>query len=133
MRSDRRGDMGFMEAMVAFMAVSVVLTAFMGALATTTVVTADPTGSLDPGEFTGTIEDGVFVPGFVEYIDGFADTRGCDGVTVSVTVPGGFCEEVEPYVRGYMDGMLFSRTMSGHVADDAGRVLPAFYEVVLCI
>ena len=108
MRSDRRGDMGFMEAIVAFMAVSVVLTAFMGALATTTVVTADPTGSLDPGEFTGVIEDGVFVPGFIEYIDGFA-------------------------VRGDMDGMLFSRTMSGHVADDAGRVLPAFYEVVLCI
>ena len=115
MRSDRRGDMGFMEAMVAFMAVTVMLTAFMGVLATTTVVTADPTESLDPGEFTGTIES-----------DGFR------GAAVTVTVPGGFCPDIETFTVGDMDGMLYSRSIPGLVTDDSGRVLPAVYEVVLC-
>lgn len=132
MRIDRSGDMGFMEAVVAFMAVTVVLTAFMGALVTTTVVTADPTESLDPGEFSGTVESGVFVPGFEDYIRGFVDTKGLAGASVSVTVPGGFCSWSEPFIVGDVDGMLFSRSIHGTVTDDSGRTLPALYEVVLC-
>ena len=68
MRMDSSGDAGFMEAMVAFMVVTIVLTGFMGALATTTVTTADPTGSLDPDRFQGTLEGALYtrsVPGTV--------------------------------------------------------------------
>lgn len=132
MRSDRRGDMGFMEAMVAFMAVTVMLTAFMGVLATTTVVTADPTESLDPGEFTGTIESNGFRSGCTEYVSVFVDIHGLRGAAVTVTVPGGFCPDIETFTVGYMDGMLYSRSIPGLVTDDSGRVLPAVYEVVLC-
>ena len=132
MRSDRRGDMGFMEAMVAFMAVTVMLTAFMGVLATTTVVTVDPTESLDPGEFTGTIEPDGFRSGFTEYVSAFVDTHGLRGAAVTVTVPGGFCPDIETFTVGDMDGMLYSRSIPGLVTDDSGRVLPAVYEVVLC-
>ena len=132
MRSDRRGDMGFMEAMVAFMAVTVMLTAFMGVLATTMVVTADPTESLDPGEFTGTIEPDGFSSGFTEYVSVFVDTHGLRGAAVTVTVLGGFCPDTGTFTVGDMDGMLYSRSIPGLVTDDSGRVLPAVYEVVLC-
>ena len=78
-----------MEAMVAFMAVAIVLTAFMGVLASTSVETSDPTDSLDAGRFTGAIEDGVFAPGYTEYLEGFLDSRGFEGVTVLVEIPEG--------------------------------------------
>lgn len=133
MRADCRGDAGFMEAMVAFMAVAIVLTAFMGALASTTVETSDPTDSLDAGRFTGTMEDGVFVPGYTEYLEGFLDSRGFEGATVLVGIPGGFCGEVAPDIFGSMDGLLFSRMIQGTVTDGAGRVVPAVFEVILCV
>lgn len=122
-----------MEALVAFMAVAIVLTAFMGALASTTVETSDPTESLDAGRFTGTMEDGVFVPGYTEYLEEFLDSRGFEGATVLVGIPGGFCGEVAPDIFGSMDGLLFSRMIPGTVTDGAGRVVPAVFEVILCV
>lgn len=132
MKSDDRGDAGFMEAMVAFMAVSVVLATFLGAVATTAISTADPTSTLDPGGFSGTIEDGVFVEGFTGYLSVFVDSNSLRGATVYVTIPGGFCGTPEPVTIGEMDGALYSRTLAGTVTDGFGRVLPAVFEVILC-
>lgn len=132
MRLDRKGDMGFMEAMVAFMAVTIVLTGYMGVLATTTVDSSDPAGMLDPDRFTGSLEDGVFVPGFTEYLEGFVWSNGYEGASVVVTVPG-FCEESGPYLVGTLDGSLFGRTIAGVVSDGYGRTVPAVYEVVVCV
>ena len=106
MRMDSSGDAGFMEAMVAFMVVTIVLTGFMGALATTTVTTADPTGSLDPDRFQGTLEDGTFVPGFMDYIEGFMWSQGC---------------------------ALYTRSVPGTVTDEFGREVPAVFEVAVAV
>ena len=132
MRMDSSGDAGFMEAMVAFMVVTIVLTGFMGALATTTVTTADPTGSLDPDRFQGTLEDGTFVPGFMDYIEGFMWSQGCEGVSVMVDVPlfGGVSG---PYTVGTLDGALYTRSVPGTVTDEFGREVPAVFEVVVAV
>ena len=103
MRMDSSGDAGFMEAMVAFMVVTIVLTGFMGALATTTVTTADPTGALDPDRFQGTLEDGTFVPGFMDY------------------------------AVGTLDGALYTRSVPGTVTDEFGREVPAVFEVAVAV
>lgn len=132
MHIDRSGDIGFMEAVVAFMAVTVVLTGFMGVLAVTTVDTADPTDMIEPGRLTGTIEAGEFVPGFTGYMEELVVSKGLSGVSVTVEVPGGFCSDPEPYVFGDMVGPLYGRTIPGTVTDDSGRVLPAVFEVMLC-
>ena len=129
---DSRGDAGFMEAMVAFMAVTVVLTGFMGVMAGVSVVPADPTESLDPDEFSGAIEEGTFVPGFTDYIEGLVWSEGFEGVSVMVEVPG-FGGESGPYVVGSMEGGLHSRTFVGTVTDGFGRSLPAVFEVILCV
>lgn len=132
MINERRGDMGFMEAMVSFMAVALVLTAFIGVLAVTEVDSADPTEGLDPAMFTGTVEAQTFLPGFTEYIDRYVDANGLSGASVVVTVPGDYCEEPEAFVVGSMDGMLYGRQIPGTVTDDEGRTLPAMFEVMLC-
>ena len=132
MRSDRRGEAGFMEAMVAFMAVTVVLAAYLGMLASVAVEDADPTRSLEEDRFTGFIDGGVFTPAYVDYLRDFLDISGCGGVSVSVTVPGGLCGPVEPLTLGSMDGSLHTRQIISTVGDDAGRELPAVFEVTVC-
>lgn len=132
MINERRGDMGFMEAIVSFMAVALVLTAFIGVLAVTEVDSADPTEGLDPAMFTGTVEARTFVPGFSSYIGHYVDVNGISGASVVVTVPGGYCEEPGPFVVGSLDGMLYGRQIPGTVTDDEGRTLPALFEVMLC-
>lgn len=128
----RGGDMGFMEAAVAAMAVTIVLCSFLGVLTTVSTDPGNPTDSLDPEGFTGSVESGEFVPGFEGYVTGFVDSRGLRGATVDVVIPGGFCEPPETFTVGDMGGALFSRSIPGTVTDDLGRTLPAVFEVVLC-
>ena len=132
MRSDRRGEMGFMEAMVAFMAVTVVLTGYLGAMAGMAAVPMDPTDSIDPDEFTGSIADGVFEPSYLDYMGTFLDATSCSGMAVAVRIPGGFCEEQGPTIIGEMDGHRFSRVFVSTVSDDQGRTVPAVFEVTVC-
>ncbi len=132
MRMDISGDAGFMEAVVAFMVVTVVLTGYLGALATTVVTASDPTASLDPDEFSGTMEGGRFVPGFTGYIEGFMWSHGCEGVSVVVEVPG-FGGTSGPYSVGSLDGETFTRTIPGTVTDGLGRSVPAVFEVMVCV
>lgn len=121
-----------MEALLAFMAVMLVLAAYLGVVAAFSMKAADPTGLLDEDEFGGTIEDGVFVPSFTGYLGEFIDVSGCSGISVSVLIPGGFCAIPEPVSAGSLDGLLHSRTFVSEVSDGAGRIVPAVFEVVVC-
>lgn len=132
MNADERGDMGFMESMIATMAVIAVLTAFIGLAAGTAVTASDPTGDLDADMMTGTITREGFVPGFSEYIDRFVASRGLSGAAVVVTVPGGFCGPVEPYTVGDLTGDVWSRSIASVVGTEDGRSVLAVFEVMLC-
>lgn len=121
-----------MEAMVAFMAVMVVLAAYLGVTASLTATAEDPTVGLDPSEFTGTVSDGVFVPSYGDYMGTFLDVSGCRGISVSARIPGGFAEVPEPMTVGVMDGALYARTLVSEVSDGSGRTVPAFFEVTVC-
>lgn len=127
----RGGDMGFMEATVAAMAVTLVLCSFLVVMTTVSIEPGNPADSLDPGAFGGSVMSDEIIPGFMEYITSFVDSRGLSGATVDVVVPGGFCEPGR-FTVGSMDGPLFSRTIPGTVIDDMGRTLPAVFEVVVC-
>ena len=132
MKTDRRGDMGFMDAMVGFIAATIVLSAFLGVVIGVAAYGGDPSSALDPGRFSGTVEGGEFKPGYIGYMGDYLDSSGCRGISVSVLIPGGFCEQPEPTTIGSMDGELFSRTFVSMVRDDSGRIFPAVFEVVLC-
>ncbi len=128
----RRGDMGFAEAIIAFMAVTVVLSAYLGLAVHVQPSVSDPASGLSEEMFTGTVSDGVFIPSYTDSLGDFLDASGCRGISVSVTVPGGFCDGIPPVTVGSMDGPTSARTFSGTVSDDKGRTFPAFFEVTVC-
>lgn len=132
MESDDSGDMGFMEAMIATMTVVLVLMAFLGLAVGAAGYSADPTAGLDADLMEASIVGGEFVAGFEGYIGSYVDARGLSGATVNVTVPGGFCAEVEPVVVGEMEGGTWTRYLTAVVGTDDGRSVLAVYEVVLC-
>lgn len=132
MRTDGRGDIGFMEAMIAMMAVMTVLAAFLGLAAHAASEASDPTEMLDRGAFTGSVESGVFVPGYGDYAESFLDISGCSGISVSVSIPGGFCDPPEVLIEGDMVGDLSSRSFVRMVSDDSGRTFPVIVEVTVC-
>lgn len=128
----RRGDMGFAEAIIAFMAVTVVLSAYFGLAVHVQLEVSDPASGLSEEMFTGTVSDGVFVPSYTDYLGDYLDTSGCKGISVTVSIPGGFCGDVPPSTAGSMDGQTSTRTFSNMVSDDKGRTFLAFFEVTVC-
>ena len=129
----RNGDMGFAEAILAFMAVTVVLTAFLGLVAHGHLSLGDPTGTLDDSIFSGSVDDGTFVPFYSDKLGDILDTGGFSGICVSVSVPGGVCEVPPPLSKGDMDGRTYTRTFVSVISDDNGRSYPAFFEVTVCV
>ena len=132
MYADDRGDMGFLESMIATMAVILVLTAFLGLAVGAAGIASDPTEGLDPDRVTGEIVDGEFVPAFQDYIEEYLGSRGLSGASVTVTVPGRFCVTTEPFVIGSTDGAPWSRSLTSVIGCDGGREVLAVFEVVLC-
>lgn len=132
MRADEKGDMGFMESMIAMMAVVLVLSAYLGLLTHSVAQISDPTDGIEASELTGTVDDGAFVPGFEDYVRGYIDSKGLSGASVRVIVPGGFCEDPEPFVIGDISGRTTTASFSSTVDIGDGRTVMAIYEVTLC-
>lgn len=118
---------------MAFMAVVVVLTAYLGMVVHTASGIYDPVPSVDESILCGTVEDGAFIPGYADSLGDLLDRTGCRGISVSVKIPGGFCDGSGPLTVGDMDGRLFSKTVASSVTDNHGRTFPAFFEVTVCV
>ncbi len=128
----RRGDMGFAEAIIAFMAVTVVLSAYLGLAVQVQPAVSDPADDLDGDMFTGTVSEGKFVPDYLDDLPAVLDSGKYRGISVAVSIAGGFCEAPPPATFGSMDGDASSVTFSSMVSDDKGRTFPAFFEVTVC-
>ena len=128
---DRRGGMGFVEAMLAVMAVTVVLMMYMSSVATAVLMEADPVSDLDPEQMTAEVVDRRIEVGFEDYLEGFVSEHGINGAAVMVTVPGGFADGPYSTVLGTSAGEVHSRTFSGNIPADHGRTVSAVFEVTL--
>lgn len=126
------GSMDFMEGIVATMAVAVVLTAFLGLVAGMEVDGPGPLDGIDPGELTGEISGGTYRPFFEEYIAGYADSHGLGWVSVSVSVPGGFCDRPEAVSFGEAADPTDVRRFLAMVGTDDGRRVISIVEVSAC-
>ena len=133
MRTDRRGEMGFAEAMIAVITVSVVLMMYIGTVSTAVGIEVDPLNGLETDRMDVRIEDGRVVPMFGDYLEGFMSANGASGVRVSVEVPGGFIDEPCIFTSGTGDDYQCFRSFSQLVSDECGRVLVAVYGVSLCV
>ena len=129
---DRRGEGGFMEAIIALMMVTIALTAFFGMLAYSEIGESDDGISLD----TGFIEDLKIIDGEIfgeteKQLDSFVEKNGLNGTRLTVKVAGTLSDAVMVRSSGYEEGNNVG-TMTGtfSVDSDDGRVFAASYEVV---
>ena len=129
---DRRGEGGFMEAIVALSAVTVALTVFLGLLSY-----AEIDGSGDPKEpdtefISGfAIEDGEITGYDASYLERYIGRNGLNGAELKVSVAGHIsCAALDETV-GIADGNNIG-TVSGTfpIHSDDNRTFVASYEVV---
>ena len=129
---DRRGEGGFMEAIVAFSAVIVALTIFLGLLAYTDLGDSDGLNELN----TGFIKDLAIDDGRICNYDGtelcrFVERNGLNGAELKVSVAGDLSDASLDESVGTRDGNNID-TLTGtfRIHADDGRTFVASYEVV---
>ena len=129
---DKRGEGGFMEAIIAFAAVTTALTVFLGLLAYSEIGNADSTIDLDT-EFIEnlTIEDGRFTDYDDSGLRRFIERNDLNGTELKVDVAGHLSDASVDDVIGVTEGNnvgTISGTFSVH--SDDGRTFVASYEVI---
>ena len=129
---DKRGEGGFMEALVAFSAVTIALTIFRGLLAYSELGIAEDPKELDT-EFIEkmTIENGRIVGYDGSHIDKFVERNGLNGAEVKVTVAGHLSNSSLDERTGITDGNNVD-TVTGtfSIHSDDNRTFVASYEVI---
>ena len=128
----KRGEGGFMEAMVAFSAVTVALTLFLGLLAYTELGNADDTKELDTGFLEKlTIEDGRIAGYDGSHIDRFVERNDLNGAEVKVKVAGHLSDATLDERTGITDGdNVGTVTGTFPIHSDDNRTFVASYEVI---
>jgi hypothetical protein len=129
---NKRGEGGFMEAIIAFAAVTTALTVFLGLLAYSEIGNADSTVGLDT-EFIEnlTIEDGRFTGYDDSGLRRFIERNDLNGTELKVNVAGHLSDASLDDVIGVTEGNnvgTISGTFSVH--SDDGRTFVASYEVI---
>ena len=129
---NKRGEGGFMEALVALMMVTIALTAFLGMLAYSEIGESYDEMTLD----TGFIEDLRIVNGEItgeteKQLERFVEKNGLNGARLNVKVAGTLSDSSLERNYGTADGNkvgTFTGTFS--IGSDDGRTFAASYEVV---
>lgn len=129
---NKRGEGGFLEAIIAFAAVTTALTVFLGLLAYSEIGNADSTIVLDT-EFIEnlTIEDGRFTDYDDSGLRRFIERNDLNGTELKVDVAGHLSDASVDDVIGVTEGNnvgTISGTFSVH--SDDGRTFVASYEVI---
>ncbi|MGN0097794.1 MAG: hypothetical protein ACI38Y_00515 [Candidatus Methanomethylophilaceae archaeon] len=131
MRSDRRGDMGFMEAMIMVMIVSIVLMIYLGAAAALIHIHTDPLEGLDGEALCAEVESGQVVADNSGYMETYVSSVGASGMTVVTTVPGGFASVPLVESSGVTEGERHHRLFTSLIPADNGRMVTAVFEVTV--
>ncbi len=125
------GDMGFLEAMLAMMAVVLTLTAFIGAAALLISADAETDLRFDLEKLGGEVVGDEFSPSYEDYLQEYLDVTGRAYVSVEAEVPG-FCA-MSSISAGKDPGSGYTTLFkTATVSGDGGRVLPAVFRVIAC-
>lgn len=130
MKLDRRGDIGFPEAMMAVMIVTIVLTAYLAAFATGVVVTEK-----DAPDFDRHITCDAHIKGdkiILDVEDGmerFLARENCNGLTLRCSIPGHPSISMLDTSAGTTDGKVSGERYTQTIRSDDGRVYSAVFEV----
>jgi len=135
MRFDKRGDMGFPEAIMAAMIVTLSLTLYLGLFALTSInEDSDPAVRVDHRIFSGlSLEDGEIVGDIEIRLISEAERHGFKGITVICEVPGELGFKDRRISVGSMEGNINSERFVFQMMSCDGRAIPAVIEVAVCV
>lgn len=134
MKMDRKGDIGFLEAIMATMMVCMVLTAFTGFLAGETMQDAAEIPGFDRSAADGvTVVDGAYRGDLTAALQQQADRWGYAGLTVRCYAPGDSTLTAGSWHIGSLTGGIAGDRFLRDIPADDGRLVPTVFEVAVCI
>ena len=122
-----RGEMGFNEAIISMMAVSIVLSLFLVFVATTSISAYDPMDGFNPDSLELDAKDGITVS--ESYMFSCLGIMDICGLTVIVTIPH-FHDDSVRFDIGKQSDLFYSQTYIRILDYDNGRAVPAIIEVI---
>jgi hypothetical protein len=133
MKYNRKGDIGFPEAMMAVMIVSVILTAYLGAFVLNTHNQSEDV-EFDENLIDGlTITEGKISGDPSHKLTVFMEKHGYRGVMIRCTIPDGIIDSGMEITVGTMDGNIENHRFIKNIKSDDSRVIAAIFEVAVCV
>ena len=120
-----RGEMGFMESMVSFMAVVIVLGLYLVFAASSSVTALSPLDELDADMLIESTAEGPRISGSYAYL--YLFNKGLKGMSVTVSVP--YFQDTDGMTIGDVSGTEYSKRFLLLRGYDNGRTLPVILEV----
>ncbi|MCL2032596.1 MAG: hypothetical protein FWG96_04955 [Methanomassiliicoccaceae archaeon] len=135
MRFNKRGELGFPEAMMAVMIVTLSLTAYLGLFALNAANNESGAAvHVDHRIFDNLVLNNGEVAGDIEMqLVSEAERHGYRGISVICEVPGGLGFKGMSVRIGDMDGMISSERFLFQLRSADGRIVPAVIEVAVCV
>ncbi|MCL2148937.1 MAG: hypothetical protein FWH47_06335 [Methanomassiliicoccaceae archaeon] len=135
MRFNKRGELGFPEAIMAVMIVTLSLSAYLGLFALNAANSGGgPDVHIDHRIFDTLVVSRGEVTGDIEMmLVSEAERHGYRGVSVICEVPGGLGVKGMSVRIGDMDGSIGSERFLCQLRSADGRALPAVIEVAVCV
>jgi hypothetical protein len=134
MRLNRKGSLGFPEAIMAAMIVTLVLTMYMGLLAVNVSNEEDPHIDVDHRIFENlVIENGEVVGDIENSLISEAERHGYRGISFTCEVPGDLGIGDMHILIGSMDGNINSERFILPLRSSDGRIVPTVMEVAVCV
>ncbi len=134
MRLDKKGDLGFPEAILAVMIVTLVLMIYLGAfvIQTGTEYVEDP--ELDDDILSGiSIRDNEFIADIDDGLYKFLERNNYKGIEIECWTPGNLIESHYSHLIGTMDGTIQEEHYLKTIPSDDGRMIPVIFEVAICV
>ena len=135
MRFNRKGSLGFPEAIMAAMIVTLSLTMYMGILVLNTAdVNNGPDVNIDHRIFEGlTLADGEVTGDIEDKLIYAMERHGYRGISFSCEVPGDLGFKPKHIIIGKMDGKIGCERFPFILSCEDGRAVPVVMEVAVCV
>jgi hypothetical protein len=134
MKINRKGDLGFPEAIMSVMVVTLVLTAYIGMFALDNARSDTHAPDSDRNIVNGiTIVDRTVSGDIVQELTAFIEKNGYRGMMVRCIVPGNLAEVGIEFAAGNMDGQVTGERFIRSIPSDDHRLIPVVFEVAICV
>jgi hypothetical protein len=127
MLSDSRGEMGFMEAMVSILTVTIVISMYLAFAATASATAYEPLSDFDPESLEFEITDSV-QPILMTDLDTYIIDKDLRGLRITMAIPY-FMEGTVVYQTGDEGGLEHQARYFMLLSAVGGRTLPTILEV----